>query len=131
MAILYYCFYSFYKHIRKTDDPHILTVMALSASEAFFSSAVLSIVLANFFCCSIDERKMFAFIPIYLLINYLYFIKSRRHLEIVAKAPLFFNNAKISAFITLLFFLVTASSPLWGILVTERILDNCNLTGIN
>ena len=125
MSVIYYYFYFFYKKIRKDDDPHMLTVMALSASEAFVSAVTVEIFLAKNYCYLMDTWAMFSFIPIYLLLNYLFFIRGAKHLRIVQDEPKFFNSSKLSAFITLLFFLFTDSFIFWGPFVIKNILEDC------
>lgn len=114
MDVIYYYYYLFYKKILKDDEPHLLTTMALSASEGFTINVILEIFFTYFFCLSIGKWIMLLNITLFNLINYLYFHKSNRANRIVKEKPMFFNNHKLTIFIVVLFFIITLSFIFWG-----------------
>lgn len=127
MKVIYYYYYLFYLKILKDDDPHLLTLLALSASEGFALAVSLNIVLIFFFCYQMTKMMMFLPICLFLLFNYFYFDKSGRARKIVKDKPMFFLNHKLSIVIAALFFIITLSFLFWGAAYTKYLLGNyCN-----
>jgi hypothetical protein len=123
MDVIYYYYYLFYCKIVKDDDPHLLTTLALSASEGFALAVSLNIVLIRFFCYQMTKLMMFLPICLFLLFNYFYFNKSGRAKKLVKEKPMFFLNHKLSIIITLLFFMITFSFLFWGGIYTKSLLE--------
>jgi len=112
--------------VLKDDEPHLLTTLALSASEGFALSVSLSIILIKFFCFEMTKTLMFLPICMFLIFNFFYFNKSGRASKIVKEKPMFFSNHKLSTIIVLLFFIVTLSFLFWGAFYTKYLLEvNC------
>jgi uncharacterized membrane protein len=65
MSVIYYYYYLFYKKVLKDTDPHMLTIMALSASEAFAVAGTLQLLLIRFFCFSPSVWLMFSSTPFF------------------------------------------------------------------
>lgn len=123
MDVIYYYYYLFYIKVLKDDEPHLLTTMALSASEGFVLSVTLSILLIKFFCYEMTNLLMFLPICLFLLFNYYFFHKSGRARKIVKEKPMFFSNHKLTTVMVLLFFIVTLSFLFWGAFYTKYLLE--------
>lgn len=123
MNVIYYYYFLFYAKVLKDDEPHLLTTMALSASEGFALSVTLSILLIKFFCFEMTNFLMFLPTCLFLLFNYFFFYKSGKAIEITKEKPMFFLNHKLSVIITLLFFIITLSFMFWGPIYTKYLLE--------
>lgn len=123
MDVIYYYCYLFYKKILKEDEPHALTVWAIGFGEGFFISVIVDILLIRFFCIKIDKWLMIGVGLTFLLFNYLYFFKSGRGKRIVISKPTFFGNKKMSALLTIIFFVFLISSMFWGAICSKYLLQ--------
>lgn len=125
MDVIYYYYYLFYKQILKDNEPNMLTIMALSASYSFPVAMILQIITIKN-CIVVDTWLMFLFVPFFILINYLYFIRSGRYKIILEKKPKILNSNLFSVFFVVLFFLITISFMFWGpIYAKELLLSHC------
>jgi len=114
MSVFYYYYYLFYKKNLKDEEPHLLTILVLSASCSFPVIFILQMLLAEKYCLSVDSWKMFLIIPFFILLNYSYFFKSKRYMEILIKKPKFFKSNIISILVVSLFFVATISCMFIG-----------------
>ena len=125
MKVIYYYYYLFYRKVLKDDEPHLLTILALSASEGFFFINIVDFIALKFYCYNFSKWPMFSILVITLLLNALVFYNKERRLKIVNDKPCFFGNQKFSILITVLFFLSTYSSLIWGTMICRDVLENC------
>jgi hypothetical protein len=126
MSFLYYYYYLFYKKILKDSHPHLLAILALSASEGFATIGVLDIILVKLFCFQMERLTMFSFFLFYPVLNYFIFFKTGKIYRIVELKPKFSNNHILSIIIALLFFLVTLSFIFWVPIYTDELIKKCN-----
>lgn len=123
MDVIYYYYYLFYTRILKDNEPHLLTILAISATEGFFLNIIFEIVLILYRCIETNIVIWWSIIFLINICNYLYFYKSGRSMKIIKEKPMFFSSRKISIFLTLLFFIVLATSIIWGAILTKYILQ--------
>lgn len=123
MNVLYYYFFLFYSKVLKDDEPHMLTILALSACEGFMVNIIVDVFTAKCFCSGINSFFWMGTIALFIFLNYLYFYKSGKAKELIKKKPMFFSSNSISIFITILFFILMVSSIFWGPIYTKHILD--------
>ena len=125
MEKLYYFYYLFYKKVLNDDEPHLLTILVLSASCSFPIVVFLQLLFAELFCETIDTWKAFSVIPIMVYINYLCFFKSGRYVKILNEKPLFFKFFFISCLLVIYFFILTALPMFFSPFYLKDILINC------
>jgi hypothetical protein len=123
MSVIYYYYYLFYKKVLKDTDPHMLTIMALSASEAFAVAGTLQLLSIRFFCFSPSVWLMFSSTPFFLTMNYLLFYKSGRYKTLLKEKPKFLASNIASIILTGVFFLITASFIFWGPIYAKDLLQ--------
>ncbi|MDN3675581.1 hypothetical protein QWY99_21345 [Flavobacterium branchiarum] len=123
MKTIYYYYYLFYIKISKDDEPYATTVFALSMSEGFVINFILNIISIHQYCYLIDKWIMIIVQLVVLIINYLFFNKSGKAIEITKEKPMFFFNHKLSVITTLLFFIITLSFMFWGPIYTKYLLE--------
>lgn len=124
MDVIYYHYFLFYQKVIKDDEPHLLTIMVLSASFSFPLMIGLQLLSVFSSCETINTWVIMSIIPVMIYINYRTFYKSKRHLKIVETKPLFFNNPLLSCLMTFTFFLLTASTMFIGPIFMKAILEN-------
>lgn len=112
--VFYYYYFLFYSKVLKDNEPHLLTTLALSASEGFLINGILDILLTRFFCISIDKWPMLGVLAMLIFANYIYYHRTGKAKELVNNKPMFFSSHKLSLALTLLFFVVTLSFLFWG-----------------
>lgn len=122
MDVIYYYYYLFYKKIIKDNEPHLLTIIALSATEGFFLNIILEIILIFYKCMQTNGVIWMSIICLANLFNYFYFYKSKRAIKIVKEKPKFFSSNKISILLTFLFFIFFSTSIIWGSIITKFLL---------
>ncbi|ELR68001.1 hypothetical protein C900_01281 [Fulvivirga imtechensis AK7] len=125
MSVLYNYYYLFYSKILKDNEPHMYTIMALSASEAFVLIGIVEILMINFYCYSIGKWVMLGIVAFCIGANYFIFHKTGKAKEIIRNNPKFFNNHKLSIVLTIAFFLITLSFIFWGPIYTKYLLNQC------
>jgi len=123
MDVIYNYFFQFYQKILKDDEPHLLTILALSACEGFFINIIIEILLINYYCIETNSFIWMGIIVLLNFLNYLYFYKSGKAKIIVKNKPMFFSNNNISILLTILFFVVLSSSIFWGPMLTKYLLE--------
>lgn len=123
MDVIYYYYYLFYTRIIKDNEPHLLTILALSATEGFILNITVEVVLILYQCKQTNEIIWMGIICLMNLFNYLYFYKSGRAIKIIKEKPMFFSSKRISILVTFLFFILFATSIIWGSILTKYLLD--------
>ena len=127
MNVLYYYYFLFYQKVLKEETPHLFTILALSASQAFFLIYCIDTANVLMFCelfFSRSESYLFC-IAACIVLNYFVFYNSGLAAEIVKSKPKFFKSNEISLSITLVFFLITTSFMFWVTYVLMVYLENC------
>lgn len=126
MNVFYYYYYQFYLKILKDNEPHMLTTLALSASEAFLINGIIDFIALKFFCFEISKWLMISIVILLLGVNYGIYHKTGLAQRILKEKPQFLNNKNLSIVLTLLFFLATLSwlflAPIYG----KHLLSQCN-----
>jgi uncharacterized membrane protein len=123
IKVFYYYYFLFYSRVLKDNEPHLLTTLALSASEGFLINGILQISLARFFCISIDKWPMIGILVLLIGANYLYYHRTGKAKEIVKTKPMFYSNRELSVTLTLLFFIVTLSFLFWEPIYIKQIME--------
>ena len=125
--VIYYYYYLFYSKVLKDDEPHLLTTLALSASEGFFMMYLIDTIWVHFFCKFIPGQWfMISTIGSMILINYLIFHQKGKAKEIIKKKPKFYNSNSLSVVISLAFFLFTSSLLFWVTDYLLYVIKNCS-----
>lgn len=123
MKVLYYYYYLFYSKVLKDNEPHLLTTLALSASEGFLINGILQISLARFFSISLDKWPMIGVLVLLIFANYLYYHSTGKSKEIVKTKPMFYSSHKLSIVLTFLFFTITLSFLFWEPIYVKQLLQ--------
>ena len=123
IKVFYYYYFLFYSKVLKDNEPHLLTTLALSASEGFLINGILQISLSRFFCIPMDKWLMIV-VPVLLIgANYFYYHKTDRAKEIVKTKPMFYSSHRLSIILTLLFFIATLSFLFWSPVYVKQIIE--------
>ena len=125
MSVLYYYYFLFYQKILKDDQPHLLTILALSASEGFLLNGIIDIIALKFFCLDVNKWIMLGLLICILGINIFIFYKKGKGAEIVKQKPRIFGNNYLSMAISIIFFIITISWLFWGPVCSKFLLENC------
>jgi hypothetical protein len=121
--ILYYYYYSFY--LKVDDEPHSMTVFALSFSEALLINFLAQMILVHFYCYLISTWQMICVFALLLIGNYFLFIRSGFSRKIVKlQPPIIFNKTFTIGFV-ILFFIITISFLILVPILTKSMLENC------
>lgn len=123
MDVIYYYYYLFYTRIIKDNEPHMLTILAISATEGFILNIIVEVVSILYKCKQTNGLIWMSIIGLANIFNYFYFYKSGRAIKIIKEKPMFFSNNQISIILTFLFFIVFATSIIWGSIVTKYLLE--------
>jgi len=123
MGVIYYYFYLFYRRILKDNEPHLLTVLALSFLESLVLIAIIDSVLIYFFCIDIDKTLMFIFLLLIVGANYFVLFKSGWAKHVVNAQPRFLKSKWLSAALVIFSFLITVSIMFWGPIYLKIALD--------
>ena len=107
MKTIYYYYYLFYTKKIKDNEPYATTVFALSMSEGFIVNFVLNVLIIHSYCLALNKWIMIMIQLLIIILNYLYFNKSKRAKKIIKEKPMFFSNHKLSIVLTSLFFITT------------------------
>ena len=126
LKVFYYYYYLFYSKVLVQPEPHFVTVLVLSAMEGFLISYSIEFLSVNQLCIlPLDiEHKLFVHSAL-LIINYIYFERKGKGLEIVKKKPKFFNNHYQSIAIVLLVTLLIISFLFWAADYKLSVLKKC------
>jgi hypothetical protein len=79
--ILYYYYFAFY--LRVDDEPHSMTVFALSFSKALLIYFIAQMISVHFYCYLITTWQMISMFALVLIVNYFLFIRSGTSRKIV------------------------------------------------
>src|SRR5690554_5045253 len=109
LKVFYYYYYLFYKRVLKVERPHFNTCFALSASEGFFTNAIIDFVVIKNYCINIDKWYPIDVFCVILVLNYWNYIYKGIGREIVKEQPRLFNSIRISKALTIVFFVITVS----------------------
>lgn len=123
ITILYYYSYAFYKKV--DDEPHSMTIFALSFCESLLINFIAQLVTAHFFCYSFSTWGMLGVMIAFLILNYFLFIRTGRGKRIVKSTPPVIYSNRIAKVIVILFFVVTISSLIYGPIVLKDLIENC------
>ena len=123
MKVLYYYYFLFYSKVLKDNEPHLLTTLALSASEGFLINGILQIALARFFCMSIDKWPMIGVLVLLIGVNYFYYHVRENAKKIVKTKPMYYSSQKLSIVLTFLFFIITLSFLFWEPIYVKQLLQ--------
>jgi hydrogenase-4 membrane subunit HyfE len=124
LKVFYYNYYCFYKKIIKDPNPHLATVLSLSASEGLLINGTIDIFAIKWYCYQIPVWIQFSVVLILVLANYLTFQKNGKAKKIIREKPNF-GNKLFSITITWIFFLTTASWLFWGSIYGKYLLEQC------
>ncbi len=124
MSILYYYYYLFYTKILPDDQPHSTVVFCLSLMESFVINGFLNIVSILLFCYSISKWAMIGILIAIIIVNYLYYYKSRKMERIIVEKPKLFNSNNASVVLSVVFFLFSllmiVTAPFYSKYLLER-----------
>lgn len=123
IKVFYNYYFLFYAKILRDNEPHLLTTIALSASEGFLINGIIQIFLARFFCISVDKWSMIGILALLIFVNYLYYHRAGNANEIVKTNPMFFSSHKLSIVLTSLFFIVTLSFLFWEPIYVKHLME--------
>jgi len=123
IKILYFYYFSFYKKV--DDEPHAMTVFALSFSQSLLLEFIVQIIFAHFFCYFFSTWPMIAIGVVLLAINYFIFIKSGISKKIVKSPPPIIINQTCTKALVILFFIITFSFLFLTPILTKSMLENC------
>jgi hypothetical protein len=126
MKVLYYYYYLFYQKILD-PDPKLAATLGVTALLGFFSSGVISIGLAYFFCIDFNKYCMIAVMAAVLLANTFYFFTSKKVLKILKAKPKFFNSNGLTILFIWVFSIIVISTLFWSGSFINGILDRCRV----
>lgn len=125
MKVLYYHCFLFYSRILRDDEPHLLTILALSFLQSLIVNGVLEGISVHTFCRDLDHDLMFVILLLIIGGNYWFLHRSGKTKEIVKLKPQVCNSHILSIFITLFFALGSVSLMFWGPIYLKSVLDQC------
>jgi hypothetical protein len=123
MDVIYYYYYLFYKNVLTVNWPHETTIFVLGFSEGFFFGIFIDAMASMIFRVSFGIYLMVGTFIVTWGVNYLYFNHSGRIDRIVMDKPKFYNDHRLSQIISVIFFVVTASSLFWGPVLSRYVHD--------
>lgn len=123
MDVIYYYYFLFYKKVLKEDYPHLVARLALSASEGFATMAICHILFIRYFCYELNKYHLLSIIIIFLVLNYSYFYRTGRDINIEKNKPQFFGSHKTSIVLTIIFFMVTTAFLFWWPLYSRHLFN--------
>ena len=125
MDILYYHYFLFYQKVLKEDDPHMEARFTLAASWGLLISPLTDLFCVRFFCYHLSKWQFLLICSTFLLYNYFVYNKNGRSIKVEKEKPMAFNSRKLSIVITILFFVTSCSSLLFGAMIVKKLLENC------
>ncbi|MDN3675583.1 hypothetical protein QWY99_21355 [Flavobacterium branchiarum] len=123
MDVIYYYFYLFYIRIIKDNEPHMLTILAISATEGFIINIIIQVISIIYQCKQTSNLIWMSIIGLANMFNYLYYYKSGRAIRIIKEKPMFYSSNRISILSTISFFIVFGTSIIWGSILTKYLLE--------
>lgn len=121
----YYYYFEFYRRIIKDPEPHFATVLGLGFSCSLLINGIIDLVALTYYCYQVQVWAQFSIALLIIAILYLTYHKTGKAKEVVRIRQLIFNNSRVSAIATLLFFLLTLSWLFWGGIYGKSILESC------
>ena len=126
LSVFYYYYFVFYSKVIKDNEPHLLTTMALSFSEALLVNYSIMFIGAHVFCKYIITKwVMIGVIVAMNALNYKLLHRSGKAERIVLARPKILNSHRVSILLTILFFMVTISFLFWGSDYAYGIISRC------
>ena len=125
IKVIYYYYYLFYLKVLQDNQPHMLTIMALSASEGFLLNGTIDIIALKFFCFDVSKWLMLGLLAILLIINFMIFYRGEKGTEIVKQKPKLLKSNNFSMGFALIFFMISISWLFWGPIYAKYLLENC------
>jgi hypothetical protein len=123
VTILYYYSYAFYKKV--DNEPHSMTVFALSFCESLLINFFAQLATVHFFCYSFSTWGMIGVMIAFLILNYLLFTRTGKGKRIIKNTPPVIYNNRVTKVIVILFFVVTVSSLIYGPIILKNLTENC------
>jgi hypothetical protein len=123
LKILYYYYFTFYKKV--DDEPHAMTVFALSFSQALLVIFVVQIFFGYFYCYFFGTWPMIIIMAILIVCNYFIFIRTGMSKKLVKSPPPFIINQTFTKGFVILFFFITFSFLFLTAILTKSMLQNC------
>lgn len=130
LEVLYYYYYRLYSLSKIDDEPTFTTRLALTASESFLATGVLSILYAYFFCKKFSGIELIIIAVIFLGLNFYFLLTSKRVEKIIREKPKLFNSDIISFVFTVVFFVFTTSILFWLNDAIDYIIEHCGSSSI-
>ncbi len=121
--ILYFYYFSFYRKV--DDEPHAMTVFALSFSESLLLEFIIQVIFAHYYCYFFSTWQLVSMGVVLLIINYFIFIKSGISKKIVRSSPPFVINQRFTKAFVILFFIITVSFLFWGPILMKAMFEGC------
>lgn len=124
LDVFYYNYYNIYKKVINDPDPHIATLLSLSACEGLLINAPIHIIALKRYCYQIPVWIEFSLVLLVVYCNYLVLLKSGKAKKIIRAKPIL-KNQFLSELLTCLFFLISISWLFWGPIYGKYLLENC------
>jgi len=121
--VFYYYYYLFYTKVIPDNQPHLTVIFTLSFSLSILINGLTSVIFAYMVNYNMSNYIMAGIFVAIMIVNYLVFYKTGKGKRLVEERPKFFNNHRLSIFITLMFFLITTSFLFWGPIYLKNILN--------
>ncbi len=125
MKVFYYYGFLFYSKVLKDDEPHLLTILALSFLESLIVNGILEAISVHTFCKDIGRGSMFTVLLLIIGANYYLLYRTGKAKQIVQSRPKFFKSHNLSIALTLLFAVGAVSLMFWGPIYLKGVLDEC------
>lgn len=126
LRVLYYYYFLFYCKVLKDDEPHLLTTLALSASEGILIMYLIDTIWVYLFCeFLLGQWGMLTVIGSMIFVNYLIFHHTGKAKEIIKEKPKLYDSNSISIIVTSLFFVITTSLLFWVSDYLLYVIENC------
>ncbi len=125
MNVLYYYYYLIYIRVIPETRPSINSIFTLGFSISLWVNFSSQVVLIKTSCQSIGVWGMMSISLIIIGCLYYYFLRNERYKEVIESQPKFFENHILTTVIVVTFFLLSASSLVWGPIITKSMLDQC------
>lgn len=123
MSVFYNYYYLFYRKVLPDNQPHLTVIFTLSFSLSLLVNGMISLVAAYLTAYNMSNYIMVGIFVVIMFVNYLVFYSSGKGMRLIKEKPKFFNNHKLSVFLTLLFFLITTSYLFWGPICLKNIIS--------
>lgn len=121
----YFYYYLFYKKVIRESEPIATAVFVLSVVQSILINAVIEYTCVRIACTSMGKWPMISVTVILLILNYMYFIRSRRFELIIIREPSFFRNSNLSGVIVIIATVGIVSWIFWGAVLGRELLKDC------